>query len=183
MYVTFNAKSDSAELLSNIFIFDSARNNLIVKDILDCVDCFNTILVLTERKSHIDVLYQYLKGQCQVVAICGEDSQKSRMQKFNQIKKGDFTVVLSTSQFFGDGVDISTIECLFIVYPFSFKEKLVQYIGRVMRSKNSPCVYDYYDEKISIFQKCLNRAMLFTKRYRMLQDLSLKRRQRASKKG
>ncbi|WP_286035848.1 hypothetical protein [Succinatimonas hippei] len=105
LYVTFNAKSDSAELLSNILIFDSVRNNLIVKDILDCVDCFNTILVLTERKSHIDVLYQYLKGQCQVVAICGEDYQKSRMQKFNQIKKGDFNVVLSTGQFFGEGAE------------------------------------------------------------------------------
>lgn len=164
MYVTFNAKSDSAELLSNILIFDSARNNLIVKDILDCVDCFNTILVLTERKSHIDVLYQYLKGQCQVVAICGEDSQKSRMQKFNQIKKGDFNVVLSTGQFFGEGVDISTIECLFIVYPFSFKGKLVQYIGRVMRSKNNPCVYDYYDEKISYFSKMFKSRNAFYKK-------------------
>lgn len=164
MYVTFNAKSDSAELLSNILIFDSARNNLIVKVILDCVDCFNTILVLTERKSHIDVFYQYLKGQCQVVAICGEDSQKSRMQKFNQIKKGDFTVVLSTGQFFCEGVDISTIECLFIVYPFSFKGKLVQYIGRVMRSKNSPCVYDYYDEKISYFSKMFKSRNAFYKK-------------------
>lgn len=164
LYVPFNAKSDSAELLSNILIFDSARNNLIVKDILDCVDCFNTILVLTERKSHIDVLYQYLKGQCQVVAICGEDSQKSRMQKFNQIKKGDFNVVLSTGQFFGEGVDISTIECLFIVYPFSFKGKLVQYIGRVMRSKNNPCVYDYYDEKISYFSKMFKSRNAFYKK-------------------
>lgn len=157
-------KATVPSFYSNILIFDSARNNLIVKDILDCVDCFNTILVLTERKSHIDVFYQYLKGQCQVVAICGEDSQKSRMQKFNQIKKGDFTVVLSTGQFFGEGVDISTIECLFIVYPFSFKGKLVQYIGRVMRSKNSPCVYDYYDEKISYFSKMFKSRNAFYKK-------------------
>ena len=86
------------------------------------------------------------------------------MQKFNQIKKGDFTVVLSTGQFFGEGVDISTIECLFIVYPFSFKGKLVQYIGRVMRSKNSPCVYDYYDEKISYFSKMFKSRNAFYKK-------------------
>ena len=164
LFVPFNAKSDSTELLSNILVFDSARNNLIVKDILECVDRFKTILVLTERKSHIDVLYQYLKGHCQVVAICGEDSQKSRIKKFNQIKKGEFNVVLSTGQFFGEGVDISTIECLFIVYPFSFKGKLVQYIGRVMRSKNSPCVYDYHDEKISYFSKMFKARNAFYKK-------------------
>ncbi len=55
--------------------------------------------------------------------------------------------------------------CLFLVYPFSFKGKLIQYIGRVQRSEITPVIYDYRDCKIDY----LNR--LFLKRntyYRQL---------------
>ena len=36
--------------------------------------------------------------------------------------------MISTGQFFGEGTDINNLECLFIVYPFAFEGKLVQYI-------------------------------------------------------
>lgn len=46
--------------------------------------------------------------------------------------------------------------CLFLVYPFSFKGKLIQYIGRVQRSEITPFIYDYRDRKIEY----LNRLFL-----------------------
>jgi len=33
-----------------------------------------------------------------------------------QIKLGHFKIVISTGQFFGEGIDADTLECLFIVY-------------------------------------------------------------------
>src|SRR5690606_18515241 len=65
-----------------------------------------------------------------------------------------------TGQFFGEGSDLQNASCLFLAYPFSFKGKLVQYIGRVQRSEKTPGIYDYHDYKIDY----LNR--LFLKRNR-----------------
>jgi superfamily II DNA or RNA helicase len=54
---------------------------------------------------------------------------------------------------FGEGLDISALECLFIVYPFAFEGKLVQYIGRIQRSGKPPVIFDYRDAKIDYFEK------------------------------
>jgi len=53
--------------------------------------------------------------------------------------------ILTTGQFFGEGIDIDRFDFLFFVYLFSFKGKLIQYIGRVTRSDKVPIIYDYRD--------------------------------------
>ena len=42
---------------------------------------------------------------------------------------------------------------MFLVYPFSFKGKLIQYIGRVQRSEITPTIYDYRDSRINYLDK------------------------------
>jgi len=42
---------------------------------------------------------------------------------------------------------------LFLVYPFAFEGKLIQYIGRVQRSEVTPTIYDYRDIKIDYLNK------------------------------
>ncbi|MEB2779589.1 hypothetical protein U3A58_04220 [Algoriphagus sp. C2-6-M1] len=54
---------------------------------------------------------------------------------------------------FGEGSDLSNISSLFLVYPFSFKGKLIQYIGRVQRAETNPTIYDYRDLKIDYLNK------------------------------
>ncbi len=83
-----------------------ARNELIIQDIKREVKAGRKILVLTERKAHIEILYQYLKGICEVITLTGEDSEEKRKARFNQIDNGDFQVLLATGQFLGEGMDI-----------------------------------------------------------------------------
>jgi len=59
----------------------------------------------------------------------------------------------TTGQYFGEGTDLQNINCLFLVYPFSFEGKLIQYIGRVQRSEISPIIYDYRDYRIDYLNK------------------------------
>lgn len=59
------------------------------------------------------------------------------------IKQGHFKIVIFTGQYFGEGIGISNLERLFIVYPF--EGNLVQYIGRIQRSKKPPVIFDYRD--------------------------------------
>ena len=68
--------------------------------------------------------------------------------KWQILQKDDFQILITTGQYFGEGSDLSNINSLFLVYPFSFKGKLIQYIGRVQRSEINPTIYDYRDIKI-----------------------------------
>lgn len=148
LFIPFNTATDKAETLIHILIHDTARNELIVEDVKREVRAGRKILALTERKAHIEILYQYLKGVCEVIILTGEDSEEKRKIKFNQIENDDFQVLLATGQFIGEGMDLDSISCLVLAYPFSFEGKLVQYIGRVQRSAVTPIVYDYRDHRI-----------------------------------
>jgi superfamily II DNA or RNA helicase len=153
LFVPFDYKTDNYETVSRVLIYDTNRNNLILKDIDENISRFKSILILTERKSHVDILNLYLKEKYEMIAISGDDSERSRKSKLEQIEQGHFRIIISTGQYFGEGIDISALECLFIVYPFTFEGKLVQYIGRVQRSGKPPVIFDYRDSQIDYFDK------------------------------
>ena len=153
LYVPFDYKTDKYEIISQVLIYDSQRNKIIVDDIKKNAARFKTILILTERKAHVDILYLYLKESFETITIHGDDSEAVRRSKIEQIKQGHYKIVISTGQFFGEGIDINNLECLFIVYPFSFEGKLIQYIGRIQRAENPPVIYDYHDKKIDYFDR------------------------------
>jgi superfamily II DNA or RNA helicase len=153
LFVPYDYKIDNYETVSQILIFDTNRNNQILRDIEENISRFKSILILTERKAHVNVLNLYLKEKYETIAISGDDSERSRKSKLEQIAQGHFQIIISTGQYFGEGIDISELECLFIVYPFAFEGKLVQYIGRIQRSGKPPVIFDYRDSKIDYFEK------------------------------
>ena len=166
--VPFNSRTDRFETLSKILAHDSSRNKLVLKDIKKELDSGNKAVIITERKEHIDTLNQYLKQFYETITLSGEDSESNRKLKWQTIKEGNYQTLITTGQFFGEGTDIQDVHCLFLIYPFSFEGKLIQYIGRVQRSEISPTIYDYRDIKIDY----LNR--LFLKRntyYRKIEQL------------
>jgi superfamily II DNA or RNA helicase len=154
--VPFNAKTDTFETLSKVLVHDSDRNKRIVDDITSEVNAGKHVVVITERKEHITTLYQFLKQQFEVVSLSGDDSESDRSSKWKILNEGNYQILITTGQFFGEGTDLKNVTCLFLVYPFSFKGKLIQYIGRVQRSEIAPLIYDYRDYKIEY----LNRLFL-----------------------
>ncbi|MGQ7853399.1 TOTE conflict system archaeo-eukaryotic primase domain-containing protein [Pedobacter sp. WC2501] len=154
--VPYNAKTDRFETLSNILIHDSLRNNLIIEDITLQIGRGKKVIILTERKEHIETLHQQLKRNFEVITLSGDDSEANRKMKWGALNSGNYQALITTGQFFGEGSDLSNAQCLFLVYPFSFEGKLVQYIGRVQRSEIKPIIYDYRDIKIEY----LNRMFL-----------------------
>jgi len=101
----------------------------------------------------VEILNLYLKDKYETISIDGDDSEKSRKSKLEQLKQGHFKIAISTGQYFGEGIDLDNLECLFIVYPFAFEGKLIQYIGRIQRSGKPPVIFDYRDSKIDYFDK------------------------------
>ena len=162
--VPFNSKTDNFETLSKIQVHDSARNKAILQDVINELKSDKKVIIITERKEHIDSLYQYLKQSYEAITLSGEDSESSKNSKWKLLKEGNYQVVITTGQFFGEGTDLQNANCLFLVYPFSFEGKLIQYIGRVQRSVITPTIYDYRDSKIDYLNKMfLKRNVYYRK--------------------
>ncbi len=155
--VPFDRKIDTFEVLSKVLVYDSNRNTLITQDILKKIMAGKKILVLTERKEHVEVLNLYLKSHCEVMTLTGDDSASKRNLKIEQLKLGHFQVLIATGQLFGEGLDLPILDCLFLVYPFSFEGKLIQYIGRIQRSENQKVIVDYVDQNIPFFAKMFKK--------------------------
>ncbi len=151
--IPFNSKTDTFETLSKVLVHDSTRNNLILNDIRNELNKRKKAVIITERKEHIDALYQYLKQSFETITLSGEDSESNRKAKWKILNEGNYQALITTGQFFGEGTDLQNASCLFLVYPFSFKGKLIQYIGRVQRSEITPVIYDYHDRKIDYLNK------------------------------
>lgn len=151
--VPYNSKTDSFEALSKILVHDTARNKLILEDVKKELNQGKKAVIITERKEHIDTLYLFLKQSYEAITLSGEDSETSKKAKWKTLQEGNFQVLITTGQYFGEGTDLQNISCLFLVYPFSFEGKLIQYIGRVQRSEINPTIYDYRDYKIDYLNK------------------------------
>jgi superfamily II DNA or RNA helicase len=145
LLVPFDYKTDNAETLYKALIHDTSRNRLITEDILAELATGRRVLVITERKEHIESLKQFLKSKCEVLTFCGDDSTLLQKSKQKQISEGQFQVLITTGQFLGEGADMNNIQCLILAFPFSFEGKLIQYIGRVQRSEEISIIYDYRD--------------------------------------
>jgi superfamily II DNA or RNA helicase len=167
--IPFNSKTDKFETLSKVLGHDTARNKLILNDVISEINAGKRAVIITERKEHIETLYQYLKHNYEAITLSGDDIESSRNNKWKTLNEGNYQVLITTGQYFGEGTDLKNAECLFLAYPFSFEGKLIQYIGRVQRSEVPPTIYDYRDYKIDYLNK------LFLKRntyYRKLERLA-----------
>lgn len=153
LMIPFDFKTNDTETLYSVLIHDTNRNHLIAEDILAEVTAGRKVLVLTERKAHIEVLRQYLKSKCEVLTLSGNDKSSSQQHKLKQITDGQFQVLISTGQFLGEGIDIDKFNCLVLAYPFAFEGKLIQYIGRVQRTEVIPIIYDYRDIHVDFLEK------------------------------
>src|SRR3989338_6826416 len=159
----FKYKTDHYEALAKVISFDSARNELVTKVILKEVKAKRKVLVLTERKEHIEILNLYLRGETETISISGDDSARSRKLKHDQIKTGNFQVLLATGQLLGEGFDVQGIDTIVLAFPFSFEGKLVQYIGR-LRGEGLKYVIDFHDEKVEFLDMQFKKRKKFYKK-------------------
>ena len=151
--VPFKFSTDHFQLLAKVVCFDTTRNQMIIEDILSKVTDNKKLLVLSERKEHLEILAMYLKGKCETIVISGDDSAPKRKSKLKQIESGHYQVIFSTGQFFGEGLDIRSISCLILAFPFSFEGKLVQYMGRLRDIGVQKIIIDYRDTQIPFLEK------------------------------
>ncbi len=161
---------DDIHDMTNTIMYDKGRNKIIVDDILHNVQENKTILVLSERVEHINILKEYLSSKVKNLFILhGKLSQKEKNNMCETIKNVDDPfVILATGKYIGEGFDDDRLDTLFITMPFKWKGTLAQYVGRLNRQrqdKEEVSVYDYVDIQSRIYSN------MFLKRQRGYKSL------------
>ena len=161
----FRYKNDHFEVLAKTVSFDTARNRLIIAAVLDHLKHNRKILLLTERKEHIEILTLHLRDVTEIITLTGDDSVRQRKLKHDQIVAGNFKVLIATGQLFGEGLDIQGFDVLVLAFPISFEGKLKQYIGR-LRGNGVKYIVDFCDPQVEFLERQFKkRKKLYVKEF------------------
>lgn len=162
----FEAKQSDYQTLLKILTCDAKRNEQIAQDIAAEAHQHNKCLVLTERKEHVEMLTFYLKRDFEIVTLTGDLTPKKRKQQEQNIQDGNFQILIATGQLLGEGTDITNLDCLFLVFPFTFEGKLIQYIGRIQRGEGkAKRVYDYRDREIVLLDRMFKKRQRYYNKF------------------
>lgn len=157
---SFEARDErSIQEIFEALVPNAQRNRLIVRDVVEELESNRRCLVLTQRRDHVEILAELLKGEGKdPIKLDGSLNKKSREEVFDRLGSvlPDAQLLLvATGQYIGEGFDCPPLETLFLAFPVSFKGRVVQYVGRVMRSwegKRRVAVYDYADLNVPVLR-------------------------------
>ncbi len=152
-----------ADIISEL-VGDTARNEMIVRDVIDCVREGRTPVVISERRDHLDVFEQMLRGVADhVIVLRGGLGNKKRTairDELDAISPHETRILLATGAYLGEGFDDARLDTLFLTLPISWRGRLVQYAGRLHRrcdGKREVRIYDYLDQNVVLCSKMFNR--------------------------
>jgi len=159
-------EEDNIHTLWQPLITDVERNNMIFDDVLRALEEKRSPIVLTERKEHLQILKEKFKNFVKnIVVLHGGMSagvRKEMMAMMHDVSESEERLILATGQYIGEGFNDPRLDTLFLVMPFSFKGKMVQYAGRLHRlypGKTETRIYDYIDENVSVLSKMYQRRL------------------------
>ena len=152
--------------LSDWIATDLVRNQMILKDILDQVAEGRNILVLVNRIKQIDFFEKLLKEKevDDFYIISGKTKVRERtslLETLEQLDKG--FVLLSTGKYIGEGFDLPQLDTLILAAPFSWKNNLIQYAGRIHRNykdKSLVRIFDYVDIHVPYLEKMFQKRQV-----------------------
>ena len=133
------------------------RNKLIIEIIKDCIKEKRRILVLSDRRTHLQNLYSFLDKDLNVTFTYGLFLGSMKIAELEKSKACD--VILATYAAFGEGVSEKDLDTLILTTPKKFighlknttkneSGKLEQIIGRVFRKthiERNPMIIDFQD--------------------------------------
>jgi superfamily II DNA or RNA helicase len=145
---------------------DSARNELIVGDLLRAVKDGFSPLLLTARTEHLKCFEKALVEQIDNVFVLrggmGKKQRKSIAEALAAVSEGAPRVILATGSYIGEGFDDARLDTLFLAMPISWKGTLQQYVGRLHRlhdAKRVVRVYDYVDSNVPMLARMYARRL------------------------
>ena len=146
-------------------IADEHRLNQIVQDVLVAAAHGANILVLTTWVDHLNAITERLRSSGKAVTVLSGTMKARERRRIigelaNRSPGAEPLLIVGTGSFIGEGFDCPALDTLFLAAPITFKNRLVQYIGRVTRpypSKTTATVHDYHDELTPVIASSLKK--------------------------
>ena len=131
-----------------------------------------SLIVLTERRDHLDRLTGALRDRCPHWSLHGDMSPKDTPDRDPAARRhaqsAQPRVVLATGRYIGEGFDDPRLDTLLLAMPVAWKGTVVQYAGRLHRDhpgKHAATVYDYVDAELPVLRRMFAKRL---KAYRTL---------------
>ena len=149
---------------------DDTRTAQVAADVCEALARGRHCLVLTQWTAHLDRLAMALReaGHDPVV-LRGGMGAKARTAALARLqpKPGQTSLLaVATGSYIGEGFDCPALDTLFLAAPISFKGRLVQYAGRILRpypGKATAEIHDYHDTATGVVAASLaKRAAGYT---------------------
>ncbi|WP_158298175.1 DEAD/DEAH box helicase [Sulfurovum sp. NBC37-1] len=135
---------------------DDMRNRQIVDEIVKLSE--RKILVLSERIEHLNILWHMLEARgIDAVLLYGGLKTKEKRLQFE--KTEDASIILSTSSYIGEGIDIGHLDTIIFTMPISYPERIIQYLGRIGRQGQQCLAIDFIDISVPMLKSSFNKRM------------------------
>ncbi len=142
------------------------RDELIIRDVKQCVDDGRTPVVLSKYVEHSQRLYQHLLHYAdKVFLLSGRNSKKEHkeiLRQMNQVTLEESMILVATGKLIGEGFDFPRLDTLVMATPVAWKGVVEQYAGRLNRDydgKKNVIIYDYVDSHISMFDRMYHKRL------------------------
>jgi len=143
-------------------IASEARTRQITTDVTAALAQGRNCLVLTSWIAHLHKLADGLRAAGHdPVVLRGGMGAKDRAAALARLRPepgGPPLLAVATGPYAGEGFDCPPLDTLFLAAPVSYKGKLVQYVGRILRpydGKATAEVHDYVDEQTRVLASSL----------------------------
>jgi len=160
---TTQVSEDEAAHIQTVFaalVADIERTRQICADVHAAVTSGRTCLVLTQRTDHIDVVVDGLAalGDSPLVLRggLGKRARAAVTEAINAREPDAGVVLVATGSYLGEGFDWPELDTLFLAFPLAFKGRVVQYVGRLLRThegKHHVELHDYVDARIPVLDR------------------------------
>jgi len=116
--------------------------------------------VLTQRTEHIDAIVAGLGSLGdEALVLKGGLGKRARQAVGDAIADrdpNDGIILVATGSYLGEGFDWPELDTLFLAFPLAFKGRVVQYVGRLLRThegKHRVELHDYVDSRIPVLDR------------------------------
>jgi superfamily II DNA or RNA helicase len=143
---------------------DEARNMQIIEDVSAAHARGRHCLLLTQWVDHLKLLDNLLRERgLDPVVLRGGTGAKARaaaLQRLDPATSNGPLLAVATGSYVGEGFDCPALDTLFLTAPIAFKGRLVQFVGRILRSypgKIDAEVHDYHDALTGVLASSLTK--------------------------
>ena len=140
------------------------RNRQVAADVAAAIERGRNCLVLTNWTGHLqtlaDMLHELGHDPVLLKGGMGAKERAAALARLQPLPGGPPLLAVATGPYAGEGFDCPALDTLFLAAPVSFKGRLVQYAGRVLRpydGKTTAEVHDYHDELTGVLAASLSK--------------------------